>query len=94
MALNVGKELADLREMTVLELREKYEAVFGACTPPAVNVFPFDIRVAYCGPPRGSNAARPAESAIDGRLQQPLTTCMPSRRIKRPAAHRCRFHCP
>ncbi|MEP0847344.1 MAG: DUF2924 domain-containing protein [Phycisphaerae bacterium] len=28
MALNFGKELADLKQMTVRELREKYEAVF------------------------------------------------------------------
>lgn len=32
MALNVGKELADLKQMTVRELREKYEVVFGEPT--------------------------------------------------------------
>lgn len=32
MALNVGKELADLKQMTVRDLREKYEAVFGEPT--------------------------------------------------------------
>ncbi|MBK9121335.1 MAG: DUF2924 domain-containing protein [Phycisphaerales bacterium] len=32
MAMNVGKELADLREMSVRELREKYESVFGEPT--------------------------------------------------------------
>ena len=32
MAMNVGKELADLREMSVRELREKYETVFGEPT--------------------------------------------------------------
>lgn len=32
MARNVGKELVDLREMSVRELREKYEAVFGEPT--------------------------------------------------------------
>lgn len=32
MALNVGKELADLKQKTVRELREKYEAVFGEPT--------------------------------------------------------------
>jgi hypothetical protein len=29
MAMNVGKEIADLKQLTVRELREKYEAVFG-----------------------------------------------------------------
>ncbi len=32
MTLNVGKELADLKQMTVRALREKYEAVFGEPT--------------------------------------------------------------
>ncbi len=32
MAMNVGKEIADLKQMTVRELREKYEAVFGEPT--------------------------------------------------------------
>jgi hypothetical protein len=32
MAMNVGKELADLKQMTVPELREKYQAVFGEPT--------------------------------------------------------------
>lgn len=32
MGLNVGKEIAELRAMTVRELREKYEAVFGEPT--------------------------------------------------------------
>ena len=32
MGLNVGKEIADLKQMTVRELREKYEAVFGEPT--------------------------------------------------------------
>jgi len=32
MALNVGKEIAELKQMTVRELREKYEAVFGEAT--------------------------------------------------------------
>lgn len=32
MALNAGKEIADLKQMTVRELREKYEAVFGEPT--------------------------------------------------------------
>lgn len=32
MALNIGKELADLKQMPVRELREKYEAVFGEPT--------------------------------------------------------------
>lgn len=32
MAMNIGKELADLREMSVRELREKYEAVFSEPT--------------------------------------------------------------
>lgn len=32
MAINVGKEIADLKQMTVRELREKYEAVFGEPT--------------------------------------------------------------
>ncbi len=32
MAMNVGKELADLKQMTVRELREKYESVFGEAT--------------------------------------------------------------
>lgn len=32
MAMNVGKEIADLKQMNVRELREKYEAVFGEPT--------------------------------------------------------------
>jgi hypothetical protein len=32
MAMNVGKEIADLRQMSVRELREKYETVFGEPT--------------------------------------------------------------
>jgi len=32
MAMNVGKELAELKQMTVPELREKYHAVFGEAT--------------------------------------------------------------
>ena len=32
MALNVGKEIAGLKQLTVRELREKYEAVFGEPT--------------------------------------------------------------
>jgi len=32
MALNIGKAIAELRQMTVRELREKYEAVFGEPT--------------------------------------------------------------
>lgn len=32
MGLNVGKEIADLKQMTVRELREKYEAAFGEPT--------------------------------------------------------------
>ncbi|KAB2949473.1 MAG: DUF2924 domain-containing protein [Phycisphaerae bacterium] len=32
MAMNVGKEIAELRQMTVRELREKYQAVFGEPT--------------------------------------------------------------
>jgi hypothetical protein len=32
MALNIGKEIAELKRMTVRELREKYEAVFGEPT--------------------------------------------------------------
>lgn len=32
MAMNVGKEIADMKQMTVPELREKYHAVFGEPT--------------------------------------------------------------
>lgn len=32
MALNIGKEIADLKQMSVRELREKYEAAFGEPT--------------------------------------------------------------
>lgn len=32
MAMNIGKEIAELKQMTVRELREKYEAVFGEPT--------------------------------------------------------------
>ena len=32
MVMNVGKELAELKQMSVRELREKYEAVFGEPT--------------------------------------------------------------
>lgn len=32
MAMNVGKEIADLKQMTVRALRQKYEAVFGEPT--------------------------------------------------------------
>ncbi|MBU0641353.1 MAG: DUF2924 domain-containing protein [Planctomycetes bacterium] len=32
MALNIGKEIADLKQMSVRELREKYQAVFGEPT--------------------------------------------------------------
>ena len=32
MALNVGREIADLKQMTVRALRERYEAVFGEPT--------------------------------------------------------------
>lgn len=32
MAMNVGKELADLKQMSVRELREKYRTVFGEPT--------------------------------------------------------------
>jgi len=32
MALDIGKEIADLKQMTVRELREKYETVFGEPT--------------------------------------------------------------
>lgn len=32
MALNVGKEIADLKKMSVVGLREKYAEVFGECT--------------------------------------------------------------
>lgn len=32
MAMNVGKEIAELKHMTLRELREKYEAVFGEPT--------------------------------------------------------------
>ncbi|MCG3125584.1 MAG: hypothetical protein CHACPFDD_00409 [Phycisphaerae bacterium] len=32
MALNIAKEIADLKQMTVRELREKYEGVFGEPT--------------------------------------------------------------
>lgn len=32
MAMYVGKEIADLKQMSVRELREKYEAVFGEPT--------------------------------------------------------------
>ena len=32
MAMNVGKELATLQQMTVRELRERYEQVFGEST--------------------------------------------------------------
>lgn len=32
MALNIGREIAELRQMTVRELREKYESVFGEPT--------------------------------------------------------------
>ncbi len=32
MALDIGKQIAELKQMTVRELREKYEAVFGEPT--------------------------------------------------------------
>ncbi len=40
MALNVGKEITDLKQMSVRELRERYEAVthaFGA--PTQIDLF-------------------------------------------------------
>lgn len=46
MGLNVGKEIADLKQMTVRELREKYETVFGEPTRAGNRDFLFK-RVAW-----------------------------------------------
>lgn len=46
MALNIGKEIAELKQMTVRELREKYEAVFGEPTRAGNKEFLFK-RIAW-----------------------------------------------
>lgn len=46
MALNIGKEIAELNQMTVRELRERYEAVFGEPTRAGNKEFLFK-RIAW-----------------------------------------------
>ncbi len=65
MALDIGKQIAELKQMTVRELREKYETVFGEPTPESGRDADSSTAIAAAAATTSLRQAKPGKGESD-----------------------------